>query len=126
MSRILPAFLCLTFLAIGCVTIAAPELWEYYGILLTTDRAKNQFVSVVGGGEIAVGLLCGIVAFNDRPFIKLLFVVAVILGTISIVRAFAFLYYGGLGMKLGVEWALELLGAVLCLIVANRSEKQNG
>ena len=111
----------LAFAALGIATIAAPELWEYYGILLTTPRAENQFVSVVGGGLLALSILCWIAAIKGRTDFNILIVATVILGLVSLVRLFAFFFYGGFGMKLGAEWAVEILGCALCYYVAKRS-----
>ena len=119
--RFLLGILAVVFLGLGGATVWAPHLWEHYGILLTTPRATNQFASVVGGAELAIGLLCLYAAVTGRVWFHQLLSLAVILAVISVVRLVSFGLHGGASMFILAEWALEILGAVMCFWLVRKT-----
>ncbi len=124
--RIFAALLALVFLSAAAATIIAPTLWEHYGILLTTPRAINQFVSVVGGTGFALGLICLFVTATGQDRLNVIFAVGVLLATIALLRPVALILYGGWGWKIGVEWLLETFAAILSLWLASKRENKLG
>ena len=119
--RLQSAILAILFLGFGGATVIAPHLWEHYGIQLTRPLATNQFVSVVGGAELAIGLLCAHVALTGRAWFHFMFVMGVVLAVIAIVRPVSFFLHGGATTLTLIEWCLEIIGAYLCIRIANKT-----
>jgi len=124
--RLYPILAGLLFLGLGTLTLIRPEILGYYSIDVANDKARIAIRAMIGGGELALGL---VIAAGQRIGISVKqrsLIAACVFLCVGLVRLAAAWMEGGLGVaqqpyrEAAIELILGSLGLVAAMVVDER------
>ncbi|MEL6540279.1 MAG: hypothetical protein AAFQ34_02645 [Pseudomonadota bacterium] len=121
--RLYPHLAGLLFLGLGMLTLVRPEILGYYSIGLENNQARIAIRAMIGGGELALGL---VIAAGQRIGISVKqrsLIAACVFLCVGLARLSAIWMEGGLGFaqqphrEAVIELTLGSLGVVAAMVV---------